>query len=708
MIMKSNLGRLILLSAAIIWGSSFVVMKNAVDFMSVGVLLFVRFILAALFLSLLFLKPLRNFPKDKVKYACICGVFLFLAYYIQSRGLALTTPGKNAFLTAIYVPLIPFLCWFVYKERPDHYNFIAAFMCIIGVGLVSLDSDLSMGLGDFLTLMSGIIYAVHIIMLKQFTEDVDAGAFTTIQFYISALCALIVSLLFEDITIIGNITSDIYLQIFYLAFLATGVGMLFQTIGEKLTDECSASLIMSLESVFGVICSIIFYNEVLTLQVLIGFIVIFIAIVISETKLSFIKKLPKLLMVLLLLVSSISFSDVKAESSWGLSAPYAYVIDITTNQVLYSKNGDDQIYPASLTKVMTALVCIENIDDLDEIVTIEEEDLEGLYEQGASVAYLVEGEKVTYGDLIYGVLLPSGADACQALGRLVFGGVDALVDAMNEKAEELELSGTHFENPTGLHDDNHYTTAHDMAIITQEALKDDFFRTVFTTRSYTTETSDHYMASSILKYYWNSGVSISHIVGCKTGYTSEAKSCLTALVQSQDQDIVCVFAKEEDTGSYVADAKQVINYCDSHYSLETVYEAGTTLDSITISGGVEKTYDISIDEDITLFISEDDSSSNYSIVYDGVESVKAPTVVDDKLGYVKVIYNEQTLLSYKVVMEEEIEATTLTKIKYFLTSLPFLITLGVLLSIYILAHFIRWCIRMNRRKKRHKNNRTSS
>lgn len=283
-------GGLLLLIAAMIWGSSFIVMKSAVDFLTPAVLLLVRFTLAALFLSFLFFKKLKVFPREKIIGGLLTGCCLFGAYYVQTWGLNFTTPGKNAFLTAVYCAIVPFLVWLFYHKRPDIYNFIAAFICVLGIGCVSLDGHLAMNIGDFLTLCGGFLYAIHILMIKKFSKGVDGGAFTAFQFVGGAVVAGIVALIGEDITLVTKIDSSIFLQIFYLAFFATAVTMVCQTIGQKYTSECNASLILSLESVFGVAFSVLFYGEVLTIKVILGFVLIFIAIIISETKLSFLKR----------------------------------------------------------------------------------------------------------------------------------------------------------------------------------------------------------------------------------------------------------------------------------------------------------------------------------------------------------------------------------------------------------------------------------
>ena len=201
-----------------------------------------------------------------------------------------TTPGKNAFLTAVYCAIVPFLVWLFYKKRPDGYNFTAALMCFVGVGFVSLDSNLSINIGDIYTIMGGFMYALHIIIIKKFTQTTSAIKITTLQFLTAGVIATINTCIFEDITAITSISSNSYLQLLYLAFFATTITLLCQSVGQNLVSECRASILLSLEAVFGVIFSVLISGEVINFKIFFGFVLIFIAIIISETKLSFLSR----------------------------------------------------------------------------------------------------------------------------------------------------------------------------------------------------------------------------------------------------------------------------------------------------------------------------------------------------------------------------------------------------------------------------------
>lgn len=282
-------GSLLLVLAAMIWGSSFIVMKSAVDFLTLNVLLFIRFSLATIIMVIMFYKYVKDTSFKDLKGGMITGACLFLAYLVQTLGLTMTTPGKNAFLTAVYCAIVPFLVWIFYHKRPDNYNFIAALLCIFGVGLVSLDGDLSINMGDLLTLVGGLFYAFHILAIKKYSKEMHPIKLTTLQFAMTAVLAFFGSIFFEDISLIKQIDSSIILQIGYLAFFATAVTLLCQNVGQQLVSECNAAILLSLESVFGVAFSVLLYGEILTFKVFLGFVLIFTAIIISETKLSFLK-----------------------------------------------------------------------------------------------------------------------------------------------------------------------------------------------------------------------------------------------------------------------------------------------------------------------------------------------------------------------------------------------------------------------------------
>ena len=249
---KEILGKCMLLMSALIWGSSFIVMKNAVDFIFPFTLLCIRFVLSTIFISILFFNKIKKIKKQDLLGGFLAGLALFSAFSIQTFGLQLTTPGKNAFLTAVYCTIVPLLSWLYFKKKPDKAQIFAAILCFIGVGFVSLDSSLKVNLGDLYTLIGGFLYAVHIIVCEKAMKKTSPIIITALQFAFASIFSFIAASLFEDISVVFHIDSSIYLQILYLAFFATTLCYLFQNVGQKFVNENIAALLLSLESVFGV------------------------------------------------------------------------------------------------------------------------------------------------------------------------------------------------------------------------------------------------------------------------------------------------------------------------------------------------------------------------------------------------------------------------------------------------------------------------
>lgn len=190
-------GRLALLLAAMIWGSAFFVMKNAVDSIPTWMLLGIRFTMGAGVLALIFWKRLKLIRASTWARGAALGVLLCAAYGVQTFGLMDTTPGKNAFLTTVYCILVPFLNWALLGRRPTVCNGLAAVLCLGGIGLVSLTEGFTVGRGDLLTLVSGVIYAAHMIALARFSQGEDTALLTLIQFMAAALMAWLLSLATE-------------------------------------------------------------------------------------------------------------------------------------------------------------------------------------------------------------------------------------------------------------------------------------------------------------------------------------------------------------------------------------------------------------------------------------------------------------------------------------------------------------------------------
>lgn len=283
--------KLLLIVATIIWGLSFVVMKDAVDVLQPAYLIGFRFLATGLILFVLFFRRIKaaltsELSKDYLVKGIILGLLCYLAFWVQTIGLDHTTPGKNAFLTATYCVIVPFAWWIISRKRPTVFNLLAAFLCVAGIGLVSLQGslgELSMGYGDFMTLVSALLFAVHIVYVSKFSQTNDVLVLTVFQFLVGGICGIAYGSVFEVLPPASYITPAFWMNMAYLVVFASCVALVIQNVALAHVPPAQASLFLSLESVFGVLFSVLLYGEEIGLRLIGGFVLIFVAIVVSET-----------------------------------------------------------------------------------------------------------------------------------------------------------------------------------------------------------------------------------------------------------------------------------------------------------------------------------------------------------------------------------------------------------------------------------------
>lgn len=251
-----------------------------------------------------------------------------------------------------------------------------------------------------------------------------------------------------------------------------------------------------------------------------------------------------------------------------LNSSNAILIRLKDGAVLMKKNSGEKIYPASLTKMMTAIIAIENLSDLDEKIQLNKSMFDKLYKADASMAGFLPGEQVRAIDLLYGAMLPSGAECCIALADHIAGSERDFVKLMNQKAEAIGMNNTHFENATGLHDENHYTTVEDLAVLLMNALRNDTFRKIFTTFRHSTPPTDKHpdgitFYNTMYERLDDQNIIDGQILGGKTGYTDKAGLCLASLAKVGMQEYILITAGAKgnhDSEQYnITDALAVYN-----------------------------------------------------------------------------------------------------------------------------------------------------
>ncbi len=286
--MSKYFNELSLILVAMFWGLGFPATQIGLESFGVIEFLAIRFWVAGICLSLLFFKSFRKIDIVNIKYGVILGVILLSAYYVQTLGLTYTTASKNAFITATNVVFVPLLGLIFYKRKFDIYNILGSIFTFIGIGFISYQKDFSINIGDFLTLICAILFALHMIYISEFIKKgADTTQITIIQMYVVAILATTI-VLFSGKSLVPTDTGDNFMLsvicILYSGVLATAVAFFLQIKAQKNLSETKTVIILSTEAVFGALFSIIILNERLSLTTIIGCIIILSAVLFTELK----------------------------------------------------------------------------------------------------------------------------------------------------------------------------------------------------------------------------------------------------------------------------------------------------------------------------------------------------------------------------------------------------------------------------------------
>ena len=358
--------------------------------------------------------------------------------------------------------------------------------------------------------------------------------------------------------------------------------------------------------------------------------------------------------IIIFLLAFLGFlSNVKA-IDFNLNSKNAILYNLDEDTILYEKDSEKQTFIASLTKIMTAIVTVENISNLDETVTLTYDDFAGLIEADASVAGFYVGEEVTIRDLLYGLLLPSGADAAQALTRIVAGSRDEFVNLMNDKAKELGLLNTHFVNETGLHDNNHYSTVKDVATMFKYALQNPTLKEIFSNPTYTISDNSKSFFSTVMAYKNSYNLEMDYLIGGKTGTTDEAGLCLATFAMGGNTNYLLVTTGAEGDGGHIKDAKTIYDYFISHYDTYEVISDKDLILSLKTINSKEKEVVFYANKTLNKYLAKDFNKKDLFYQYEGVEKVNYFTKAGTKLGTVRVILNDEVIDNIDIILNEKL------------------------------------------------------
>lgn len=380
------------------------------------------------------------------------------------------------------------------------------------------------------------------------------------------------------------------------------------------------------------------------------------------------KKIKKTLFIVIL-IFVLNYCNIVKALEFDITSKGVILYNLNDNEILYELNKDERMAVASLTKIMTTVVAIENIENLDEEVIITEDAIKGTY--GYSKAGLKIGDVVTYRDLLYGIMLPSGADAVNTIVLNTTGDLEKFVFLMNEKAQELDLTNTHFDNAIGkdsvaeevavLNADtdsiSNYSTPQDIAILLKYALNNNIFREIFTTKSYTIKSNNLTLTSTLNTYSKLSSLDISNIKGAKSGFTDKAGLCLASIatIDNVDYLLVTLGADVNNRANAIKDSITIYDYYSNNYSYQQLIKAEQIIVSIPIKWGKIKEYNVKAPKNMEFFLKNDFDSTEVKYNYEGINELTYKIKKGTKLGTVEVLYADKLLTNFDVYLDEQVE-----------------------------------------------------
>ena len=331
------------------------------------------------------------------------------------------------------------------------------------------------------------------------------------------------------------------------------------------------------------------------------------------------------------------------------------VYDLNNKEVVYEIDSQKRASIASLTKIATTITAIETIPNLDEEVTITW-NLLNTVRWDLSKAGLKAGDRVTYRDLLYASMLPSGADATNSIAILSSGSIDNFVAKMNDFVKRIGLENTHFVNVTGLDDENHYSTADDVRKLLEYALSNELFRKIYTTREYTLR-SGLKVQSTIVKYNPTS-IDTSQILGSKSGYTGDAGYCLSSLsnINSHDFIVITLNAEHKNNQFYsVVDSVNMIHFLMEHFKNQVLIHKGDVVQTIPFKYSKIDSYEMKALEDIILYLPDDYDKDKIKIEYNGLDHLSFLNKKEEEIGTISYYYDGELLQEDKIILHKDLK-----------------------------------------------------
>ncbi len=366
------------------------------------------------------------------------------------------------------------------------------------------------------------------------------------------------------------------------------------------------------------------------------------------------QKIFLIYIILTIIFNSYIFATINFDDIY---SPNVGVYNLENMEMIYGKNENEIISFASITKVMTAIVAIENIENINDTVIVDYSKIDGKVDIELVTAGIYDGQSLTYYDLLATMLVPSGADSAEYLANIIFDSEEIFIQKMNDKAEEIGMNNTSFSNVTGLDDEENYSTINDLAKMMKYALDNEYLKEIMSLRSYTTTDNSITVSSSISNATTRYGINIEYIIGGKTGTTGDAGLCLASFSEDDGVELLAIVtgtSMYSNTMYSVIDSENIYEKVINSYSNQNIVSVGEELYQVPCICTKQESIKILSKEDIAIYTDVIDKDA-IKIEYDGMDTLDYTVKQGENIGKVKVYYKDKLIRELDIILDEKLE-----------------------------------------------------
>ncbi len=408
----------------------------------------------------------------------------------------------------------------------------------------------------------------------------------------------------------------------------------------------------------------------------------------------------RILLILMFFILCIPKNIFATFEDLNINAKYYGVYMSNNLDALYESNSDQKVPIASITKIMTAIVCIDNIQDLSQTVKVNLAEVQKYYNDEYSVAGLRDSQEISYYDLIATMLIPSGADSAACIAINVFGDYSKFIEAMNEKAKEIGMNSTSFANPIGADDPNNYSTVYDVALMMKYALDNDIIKDLMSRYKYTIKGGSITVHNALFVLANLYGLDVSKIAGGKTGMTGDAGYCLATYSNNEENPLICIVLGCDIISGrlpHIEDSQNLYNYVDENYVLKNIIQKGEKIIALPTYHSTKSSIQVSASNNIGIYMNKDENieEDKITIEYSGIDILSSDNKKGDIVGKAHISYKDKYIGCVDIVLEEDVPFSILSWSK---DNLQYVLIIEISLMGIIIIIYRKYRSNVNKKK----------